>query len=83
MGLDELSPEDKTVVKRAKAVQKFLTQPLFTAEFASGIPGSYVPREKTIEGFERILNGECDHLPEQALYMVGTIEEAFEKAQRL
>lgn len=83
LGLDELSPEDKLVVKRAKAVQKFLTQPLFTAEFASGIPGCYVSREKTIEGFERILNGECDHLPEQALYMIGSLDEAFEKARKL
>lgn len=83
LGMDELSEEDKQLVKRAKRIQKFLTQPLFTAEFASGIPGRYVPLEQTIEDFKRITNGECDHLPEQAFYMVGSLEEAFEKAKKL
>ncbi|MGC2310555.1 MAG: F0F1 ATP synthase subunit beta [Candidatus Babeliaceae bacterium] len=83
LGMDELSEEDKQLVKRAKRIQKFLTQPLFTAEFASGIPGKYVPLEKTVADFERIVNGECDHLPEQAFYMVGTLEEVFEKARTL
>jgi F-type H+-transporting ATPase subunit beta len=83
LGMDELSEEDKVTVQRAKKIQKFLTQPLYTAEFASGIPGKYVPLEQTIKGFERILSGECDKVPEAAFYMVGTIEEVFEKAERL
>lgn len=83
LGMDELSEQDKIVVSRAKKIQKFLTQPLFTAEFASGLPGRYVPREKAIKDFEMIINGNCDHLPEQAFYMVGTLEEAQEKAQQL
>ncbi len=83
LGLDELSEEDKQLVKRAKRIQKFLTQPLFSAEFASGIPGKYVPIERTISDFERIVSGECDNLPEQAFYMVGTLDEVFEKAKTL
>ncbi len=83
LGMDELSDEDKIVVKRAKRIQKFLTQPLFTAAFASGIPGVYVPKEKTIEDVSVILSGECDHWPEQAFYMVGTLEQAEEKAKKL
>lgn len=83
LGMDELSPEDKTVVNRAKRIQKFLTQPLFTAEFATGMEGRYVSREQAVNDFERIISGECDHLPEQAFYMVGTLEEAFEKAEKL
>lgn len=83
LGMDELSEEDKQLVHRAKRVQKFLTQPLFTAEFASGMPGRYVTRERTVNDFERLINGECDGLPEQAFYMVGTLEEAFEKAKAL
>jgi len=83
LGMDELSEEDKQLVKRAKRIQKFLTQPLFTAEFASGIPGTYVSREQTIADFEHIVNGACDHLPEQAFYMVGTLEAAYEKARSM
>jgi len=83
LGVDELSEEDKKQVKRAKRIQKFLTQPLFSAEFASGIKGMYVPLEKTVHDVGRIVDGECDNLPEQALYMVGTLEEAFEKAEKL
>jgi F-type H+/Na+-transporting ATPase subunit beta len=83
LGMDELSEEDKQLVHRAKRVQKFLTQPLFTAEFASGIPGKYVARERTVNDFERIVKGECDHLPEQAFYMVGNLDEVFEKAKIL
>ena len=83
LGMDELSEEDKKLVKRAKRIQKFLTQPLFTAEFASGMPGRYVSKEKTVNDFEKIVNGECDHLPEQAFYMVGTLEEVLEKAELL
>lgn len=83
LGMDELSEEDKLLVKRAQRIQKFLTQPLFTAEFASGIPGKYVPKDKTIEDFEKIVRGDCDHLPDQAFYMVGTLEEAYAKAEKL
>lgn len=83
LGIEELSDEDKQLVKRAKRIQKFLTQPLFSAEFASGIPGTYVPKDKAVADFERIISGECDDLPEQAFYMVGTLEEAFAKAEKL
>jgi F-type H+-transporting ATPase subunit beta len=83
LGMDELSAEDKVLVHRAKKIQKFLTQPLFVAETFSGIKGEYVPREKTVRDFEKIINGECDHLPEQAFYMVGTLEQAEKKAEQL
>lgn len=83
LGMDELSEEDKIIVKRAKKIQKFLTQPLFTAEFATGIPGVYVPREEAIDDFEKIIDGEYDHLPEDAFYMVGTLKDAEEKAEKL
>ena len=63
--------------------KNFLTQPLFSAEFATGIPGKYVPKEKTVADFERIVSGECDNLPEQAFYMVGTLEEVFAKAEKM
>ncbi|MBA3752503.1 F0F1 ATP synthase subunit beta, partial [Candidatus Dependentiae bacterium] len=82
LGIEELSDEDKQLVKRAKRIQKFLTQPLFSAEFSSGVPGTYVPKDKTVADFERILSGECDSIPEQAFYMVGTLEEAFAKAEK-
>ena len=75
--------KDKVIVRRAKKIQKFLTQPLFTAEVFTGNPGRYIPREKTVEDFEQIVQGDYDHLPEQAFYMVGTIEEAIEKAKTL
>ncbi len=83
LGMEELAEEDKTVVKRAKRIQKFLTQPLFTAEFATGMKGRYVPREKAIEDFEKIIAGDYDHLPEEAFYLVGTLEEVIEKSQKL
>lgn len=83
LGMEELSEEDKRLVNRAKRIQKFLTQPLFTAEFASGIPGRYVSREKTVADFEKIVSGACDDLPEQAFYMVGELEEVYEKAHKL
>jgi F-type H+-transporting ATPase subunit beta len=83
LGMDELSEEDKVLVRRAKKIQKFLTQPLFTAFFATGMEGRYVPKEKAVQDFEQIINGSCDHLPEDAFYMVGTIEEAQEKAKKL
>ncbi|MFC1845501.1 F0F1 ATP synthase subunit beta [Candidatus Dependentiae bacterium] len=83
LGMEELAEEDKLTVMRAKKIQKFLTQPMFTAEFATGLEGRYVAKDKAVEDFERIIAGECDELPEQALYMVGTLEEAFEKAKTL
>lgn len=83
LGIEELSEEDKSIVHRAKRVQKFLTQPLFTAEFASGLPGRYVPRDQAIDDFAKILDGKCDKLPEQAFYMVGGLEEVYKKAELL
>jgi len=83
LGMDELSEEDKLTVARARKVQRFLSQPFFVAEVFTGSPGKYVPVEKTIEGFEKLVAGEYDHLPESAFYMVGDMDEAMEKAQRL
>jgi F-type H+-transporting ATPase subunit beta len=83
LGMDELSPEDKLAVSRARKIQRFLSQPFFVAEVFTGSPGKYVSLKDTIRGFNMIVNGECDHLPEQAFYMVGPIEEAFEKAKTL
>ncbi len=83
LGMDELSPEDKLVVARARKIQRFLSQPFSVAEVFTGSPGKYVELKETIKGFSMIVNGECDHLPEQAFYMVGPIEEAFEKAKTL
>ncbi len=83
LGIDELSDEDKLIVKRAKRIQKFLTQPFYTAEFATGMQGRYVPINETLNDFERLLQGEFDNLPEQAFYMVGNLQEALEKAERL
>jgi len=83
LGVDELSEEDKVIVKRAQKVQKFLTQPLFVAETFSNIPGIYVPKETTVSDFEKLVNGECDDWPEQAFYMVGDLEQAYEKAQKI
>ena len=83
LGMDELSEEDKVIVNRAKKIQKFLTQPLFTAEFATGIPGRYVPMEQAVDDFARIIKREFDHLPEEAFYMVGSLDEAIEKAKQL
>ena len=83
LGMDELAPEDKLAVARARKIQRFLSQPLFVAQVFTGAPGKYVSLKDTIHGFNMIVNGECDHLPEQAFYMVGTIEEAFEKAKTL
>jgi F-type H+-transporting ATPase subunit beta len=83
LGMDELSPDDKLVVARARKIQRFLSQPFFVAEVFTGSPGKYVSLKDTIKGFNMIVNGECDHLPEQAFYMVGPIEEAFEKAKTL
>ena len=83
LGMDELAPEDKLTVARARKIQRFLSQPFHVAEVFTGAPGKYVPLAETIRGFKMIVAGECDHLPEQAFYMVGTIDEAFEKAKKL
>jgi F-type H+-transporting ATPase subunit beta len=83
LGVEELSEDDKLIVSRARKVQRFLTQPMFVAEQFTGTPGVFVKIEDTVRGFQMILDGECDDLPEQAFYMVGTIEDAFEKAERL
>jgi F-type H+-transporting ATPase subunit beta len=83
LGMDELSPEDKLAVARARKIQRFLSQPFHVAEVFTGSPGKYVALKDTIKGFKMIVNGECDQLPEQAFYMVGPIEEAFEKAKSL
>ena len=83
LGMDELSDEDKLTVMRARKIQRFLSQPFHVAEVFTGSPGKYVPLRDTIAGFKAILSGEYDHLPEQAFYMVGGIEEAAEKAKNL
>ena len=83
LGMDELSEEDKRVVSRARKIQRFLSQPFFVAEVFTGAPGKYVPLKETIKGFQAILAGEYDDLPEQAFYMVGSIEEAVAKAKTL
>ncbi len=83
LGMDELSEEDKLVVSRARKLQRFLSQPFHVAEVFTGIPGKFVPVEDTVRSFKAVVNGEYDHLPEAAFYMVGGIEEAVEKAQRL
>ena len=83
LGMDELSEEDKLTVTRARKIQRFLSQPFFVAEVFTGSPGKYVSLKDTIKGFKMIIDGECDDIPEQAFYMVGTIEEAFEKAKTL
>ena len=83
LGVEELSEEDKLAVARARRVQRFLTQPMFVAEVYTGRPGRYVPVKETVRGFQEILEGKWDHLPEQAFYMVGTIEEAAEAAERM
>ena len=81
LGMDELSEEDKQLVTRARKIQRFLSQPFFVAEVFTGSPGKFVPMKETIRAFKGILAGEYDHIPEQAFYMVGTIEEAVEKAK--
>jgi F-type H+/Na+-transporting ATPase subunit beta len=83
LGMDELAPEDKLAVARARKIQRFLSQPFFVAQVFTGSEGKYVPLKETIRGFRMIVNGECDSLPEQAFYMVGSIDEAFEKAKKV
>ena len=83
LGMDELSEEDKLVVSRARKIQRFLSQPFHVAEVFTGSPGVLVPLEDTIKGFKGIADGDYDELPEASFYMVGTIEEAIEKAKKL
>ncbi|MEL7529465.1 MAG: F0F1 ATP synthase subunit beta, partial [Pseudomonadota bacterium] len=83
LGMDELSEEDKLTVARARKIERFLSQPFFVAEVFTGSPGKLVALEDTIKGFKGLVDGEYDHLPEAAFYMVGSIEEAVEKAQKL
>ena len=83
LGMDELAPDDKLVVARARKIQRFLSQPFFVAQVFTGTEGKYVSLKETIRGFKMIASGECDSLPEQAFYMVGTIDEAFEKAKKV
>jgi len=83
LGMEELSEEDKLVVNRARRAQRFLTQPFYSTEQFTGIPGRYVPLEETLRGFREILDGKYDEVPEQAFYMVGTIDDALEQASRL
>ncbi|MCH9712031.1 MAG: F0F1 ATP synthase subunit beta, partial [Proteobacteria bacterium] len=80
LGMDELSEEDKQAVSRARKVQRFLSQPFFVAEVFTGSPGKYVSLKDTLSGFQAILNGELDDIPEQAFYMTGSIEEVRERA---
>jgi len=83
LGMEELSAEDKLVVARARRVERFLSQAMFVAEPFTNLPGKYVPRQETVRGFKEILDGHCDDLPEQAFLLVGTIDDAREKAERL
>ena len=83
LGMDELSEEDKLTVNRARRIQKFLSQPNFVAERFTGRPGQYVTVQETVRGFKEILEGKHDNLPEDAFYMVGTIDQAVEQAERM
>lgn len=83
LGMDELSEEDKKTVERARKIEKFLSQPFFVAEVFTGSPGKYVTLEETLEGFKGILDGKYDHIPENAFYMVGSIQEAIDKAEKM
>jgi len=83
LGMDELSEEDKLSVARARKIERFLSQPFFVAEVFTGTPGKLVELEDTIKGFKGLVEGDYDHLPEAAFYMVGTIEDAVEKAKKL
>ena len=83
LGMDELSEEDKQVVYRARKVERFFSQPFFVAEVFTGSPGKYVSLAETIRGFKGIIEGEYDHLPEQAFYMAGSIDEVIEKAKAM
>ena len=83
LGIDELSEEDKLTVARARKIQRFLSQPFFVAEQFTGLPGKYVPIADTVKSFKEIVDGKHDTVPEQAFYMVGTIEEALAKAEKM
>ena len=83
LGMEELSDEDKLTVSRARKIQRFLSQPFFVAEVFTGSPGKYVPLSETLRGFKEILDGKHDDLPEGAFYMVGTIDEAVQKAKEM
>jgi F-type H+-transporting ATPase subunit beta len=83
LGMDELSEDDKVTVARARKIERFLSQPFFAATVFTGIEGISVPLADTIKSFKALVNGEYDHLPEQAFYMVGTIEDAVAKAQKM
>ena len=83
LGMEELSDDDKLVVSRARKIQRFLSQPFFVAQEFTGFEGRYVKLENTIKGFKAIIDGQHDELPEQAFWMVGTIEDAVEKAENM
>jgi F-type H+-transporting ATPase subunit beta len=83
LGMDELSEDDKLIVTRARKIQRFLSQPFFVAEPFTGTPGRYVKLEDNIRSFKDIVNGKCDHIPEQAFYMVGTIDEVYQRAEQM
>ena len=83
LGMDELSDEDKKLVYRARKIQKFLSQPFFVGEQFTGIPGKYVPVKETIRGFKEIISGNMDEYPEDAFFMVGTIDDVIEKAKKM
>ncbi|QTM69093.1 F0F1 ATP synthase subunit beta, partial [Buchnera aphidicola (Hormaphis cornu)] len=83
LGMDELSEQDKLLVSRARKIQRFLSQPFFVAEVFTGFSGKYVTLKDTIKGFNAILEGKCDYIPEQAFYMVGSIEEVLQKSKTL
>jgi F-type H+-transporting ATPase subunit beta len=83
LGIDELSEDDKLLVSRARKIQKFLSQPFFVAEAFTGLPGRYVKLEDTVRSFRDIVEGKCDHIPEQAFYMAGTIDEVYERAEKM
>ena len=83
LGIDELSDEDKSIVRRARKIQRFLSQPFSVAEKFTGIEGKYVPLEETIKGFKAIIDGEMDEYPESAFFNVGTIEDVIKKAEKL
>ena len=82
LGMDELSAEDQVTVRRARRVQRFMSQPFHVAEGFTGVPGAFVPTEKTIAGFEAILGGDCDELPEQSFLMAGTIDDVYTAAKK-
>ena len=83
LGFDELNEDDKLIVSRARKIERFFSQPMFVAEQFTGQPGRYVPLRETVRGFREFLDGKYDDLPEQAFYMVGTIDEAVERAREL